>query len=120
MRKVPPNDGSSEFMRTLRARVEPDLAFFRKYHGDESPAVRLALTILQIAADVEAEIAEERVPTSVAMQLTGWSVDTLQRHARAKLEGNAVAGPWSALDVVETTEGYVFRLSSIPPKGKRE
>lgn len=109
-------EGVSEFLRTLRERVEKEIAPLRKYHGDNDPAVRMGLEVLQIAEQVAEQLGGERVSTTEAHARTGWSPDTLQRWARARLEGKQIAGPWATIEVEEGTEGYLFRLDSIPQK----
>jgi hypothetical protein len=107
---------SGEFLRTLRERVEREIAPLRKYHGDTDPAVRMGLEVLQIAEQVAEQLGGERVSTSDAAARTGWSTDTLQRWARARMERKPLPDAWATLDVEDGTEGYLFRLDSIPQK----
>ena len=105
---------SSELMEALRERVDAIVGPHVDIYGPEAPTVRMALRVLAEAEELDRVLSERRVGTPEASDRTGWSVDTLQRHARAKLTGEEVPEPWSRLVVAGPP--YVFVLDTIPPK----
>lgn len=107
---------SKPFIDRLRERVEAEVAPLRKYHGDNAPEVRMALTILEAAEEIQAQLMTEKVPTDRAAELTGWNPQTLQRRAKAKLAGEEMPGAWAELEVEPTGTGYLFVVGSIPTK----
>lgn len=116
MRK--PAAGDSPFMRAYRERVEALLGPIRRLYGEGTPVERTALVLLAEAADLEEELQRERVSTHEAAERTGWSYDTLQRRAKAVLEGKEVPSYWSQLQVEIAGGSYQFVLGSIPVKGR--
>jgi len=106
---------SKSFLDRLRERVEAEVAPLRKYDADDR-AVRMALTILDAAAEIQAELLAERVTTKRAAELTGWCMATLERRARAQLAGVVLPAPWAELQVEDTGAGYVFVVGTIPAK----
>ena len=104
----------TEFMKRLREKVEQEVETVRRYAGEEAPPVRTALRILQIAEEVEEELAEAWVTTTEAERITGWSIDTLQAHAKMVAEGSESVTSWLALEVRRGPDGYELRLGSIP------
>lgn len=106
----------SDLMRELRTRVDEIIRPHREVYGDEAPVVRMALRVLAEAEDIERRLGEQRVTTERASEITGWHPETLQRNAKAKLDGRPTRG-WEAIDVeVGPGGGYVYLVSSLPRK----
>lgn len=106
----------SEFLRKFKERANRELKPHLAVHGDEAPFVRLALRMIQVAEEVEEELGKRRSGTHEASDRTGWSIETLQARAKAKLAGEPMPAAWADLDVEKTSAGYAFVLSSIPEK----
>lgn len=107
----------TDMLSELRTRVDRAVAPHLEIYGPEAPVVKMAWLILAEAEDIARELSETRVSTHEAAGRTGWSEQTLQRHARAKLAGEALPGAWRGLDVICEAGGrYVFVLGSIPAK----
>lgn len=64
------------------------------------------------------EARNEYVSTERAAELTGWSAETLRRHAKAAHEDRrSLPKGWSQLMAHHTAGAWSFCLSSIPKKG---
>lgn len=104
----------SDFLRLYRDRVDRALRPHRDIYGEDSPVVRMGLRLLAEAEDVERALEVERVSTPEAARRTGWAEDTLQKYARAVLEGEPVPAEWAGLIVSRRGRGYEYVLGSIP------
>lgn len=91
-----------ERQKMLRADADP---FFR--HVD------WVLTEVR-AAIREAEV--EYVPTAEAAKLTGWSDETLRRHAKALHAGEAAPREWAEMLVRKDGGDWSFCVATIPVK----
>lgn len=106
----------SDLLKELRTRVDALVKPHRDVYGDEAPTVRMALLVLAEAEDIERQLGERKVSTAEAAERTGWSIDTLQARAKAKLAGESVPPGWERLIVERTGAGYVFALGTIPER----
>lgn len=107
---------ASELLRELRTRVDAAVKPHRDIYGPDAPVVRMALRILAEAEEIDEQLRERRVTTAEAAERTGWSVDTLQHHARRKLDGEPMPAAWAGLIVERAGGAYVFVVGSIPAK----
>ena len=107
---------TTEFMRRYRERVDAALRPHREIYGDDAPVVVMGLRLLAEAETLAAELEQEMVTTAEAAERTGWNTETLQARARARLEGQPLPPGWEGLEVERTASGYLFRLSTIPPR----
>lgn len=106
-----------DFMELYRKRVDEALQPHRELYGDDSPVVKMGLRLLQEAEAVQQKLDEARVGTYEAAERTGWSVDTLQKYAKLKLEGEPVPDRWADLVVeLDGAGAYAFVVGSIPTK----
>lgn len=106
----------SEFLRLFKTKVAERIEPRLEFNEETSPAVKVALAMIGIAEEVDAELAARRVGTAEAASLTGWSVETLQRYAKAITEGRAVPQSWKGLVVTKDGHDYLFALGTIPAK----
>lgn len=109
---------SSELLRALRPRVDEIIRPHRDVYGEDAPVVKMALRVLAEAEDLDRELSERTVSTAEAAAATGWSPETLQRWARARIEDADLPDAWRGLRVVRSGSGYGFVLSSIPPRSR--
>lgn len=85
--------------------------------GAESTATAIRLCIAEVRDAIE-QAAEHGLRTDDAARLTGWSVGTLQKWARAKTQGLSVPHAWRHMDVrIDGRGDYVFTVSTIPVHG---
>lgn len=108
----------TELLRLLRQRVDEIIRPHQELYGPDCVAAKMALLVLAEAELLAHEIDRERVTTERAAELTGWHPETLQSAARAKLAG-LLRPRWAGLEVEVAGNGYLFVLSSIPPKPGR-
>lgn len=102
----------SNLIEKLRARVND--AMGGPFTDDKAAAA--AQWVVQQAEELVQELADERVTTERAVEITEWNAATLQAHARAVLAGEETSREWKGLQVERLGNGYVFVLSSIPKK----
>lgn len=106
----------SELTQKLAARVNDLIAPHIDIYGIETPVVRMALQVVAIANEIDEEISLQKIATDRAVELTGWSAATLQRHARAKIAGDVMPDAWGGLIVERVAGDYLFVLGTIPEK----
>lgn len=103
----------SDLISKLEERVNTAMGVF-----PHPEAVKAAAFVVQQVKEIQQELAEERVTTERAAEITDWNAATLQAHARAVLAGQEASREWKGLQVERLGNGYVFVLSSIPRKMK--
>jgi len=82
--------------------------------GAESTARAIQLCVAEIEDAIE-EAAEIGAPTIRASELSGWSIGTLQKYGRMKIDGRRLPHVWRGLKVeIDGAGDYVFVLSTIP------
>lgn len=86
------------------------------WHGDDAREVKFGRRLLEEFREGITLAAAAWKSTSEAHAATGWNEQTLQARARAKLAGEQLPDEWQALQVRRSGTGYVFLISSIPPK----
>jgi hypothetical protein len=106
----------SDLLDQLRERVDARVKPHVEMYGDDAPVVKMARLILQDAEEIATTLAEDWRPTAEASAMTGWRVETLQRQARAVLDGESLRGHWKGLMVRDTGNGYEFVIGSVPKK----
>ena len=106
-------------LEQLRERVVARVEVVEATHGENDPAVKMARWVLGQAEEIATTLAEEWRTTAEVAAETGWRVETLQRQARAILDGESVRGQWKGMMVRETGGGYEFVIGSVPKKRER-
>lgn len=107
---------SADFIELFRKRVDDALKPHLEIYGETSPVVKMGLRLLAEAEQLEQVLAEEKVSTARAAEVTGWHPETLQQYARLKLAGAQLPPGWELLVVERTPAGYAFNVGTIPPR----
>ena len=98
----------TERLEQARAWVDDRAPFFG---GNEKKVADYLLATWEHALD---DAGEPWVSTSDASAAVGWHDSTLQRWARAKLDGKPLPPPWDRIEVKATHTGFIWRVSTIP------
>lgn len=109
-------DYMSDLLEQLRTRVEARVEVVQFTHGENDPSVKMARWVLSQAEEIATTLAEDWRTTAEVSARTGWRVETLQRQARAVIEGESLRGHWKGLMVRDTGNGYEFVIGSVPKK----
>jgi predicted transcriptional regulator len=105
--------------RALRERI----AELREKQQEHRPwlseqAINRAEWVIAEIEDALRDAAVEYVSTSEAARLSGWSDQTLRKHARRALANEEMEPGWELLLVRYDAGEYSFNLASIPAKGR--
>ena len=112
---------SSQLLDELRVRVDAMLEPHVDIRGEDAPEVKMARKIVLEAEKIERQLLERRVSTTEAARRKRWAPETLQKYARAKLNGEKVPSLWAGLIVEEIPGiGFAFVLDSIPDRPGRD
>jgi hypothetical protein len=108
----------SELLRLVTERVERDLlAPVRRTMGDGTPVERTALEVLQYVEEVERELAGRWITLQEAVDRSGYSYDSLQRHAKLVHDGAEVGDVWASMRVRRAASGaYEVEAATVPLK----
>jgi hypothetical protein len=112
---------SNTLLDALRARVDEMLAPHVRLYGDAAPVVVMARDIVAEAERIASELGARKLTTAEAAHETGWHPETLQSHARERLNGETMAPEWASLEVdLSPVGGYLFTAGTIPehPRAK--
>jgi hypothetical protein len=98
------------------AAVEDEVERQRKLRAAGDPFfLHVAWVLTEVRAAIhDAQV--EYVPTGEAADLTGWSDETLRRHAKALHAGEAAPREWGQMLVRKDGGDWAFCVSTIPVK----
>lgn len=107
----------TELLRRASERVNDELLRpVRLTMGDDTVMERTALAVLRIVGEVEQEIAGQWLTLAAAAEVSGYSYDTVQRHAKAVADDETPDAPWDQLEVRVEGRRYEVRAGSLPRK----
>lgn len=111
----------SELLRMAAERVDAELLSpVRRTMGEDTPAERTALAVLEIVAETEATLAGRWITLQEAVDRSGYSYDTLVRRAKAIHDGEDVDATWAGMEVRKRDSGpYEVQAGTLPTKPGR-
>lgn len=96
--------------------VEDEVARQRRLRSDADPFFRHTSWVLEELRVALQGAESEYRPTPDVAALTGWSEETLRRHARVLHEGRAAPREWANMIVRRDGSDWSFLLASVPVK----
>lgn len=107
---------SARAVRECIDTIEGEVASQRRLRAEGDPFFRHCAWILEEMRAGLREAEREFRPTGEVADLTGWSEETLRRHAKALYEGGGAPAGWAAMLVRRDGGDWSFCLSTVPIK----
>lgn len=107
---------SAEKIREHLERVESEVESQKRLRSDGDPFflhTRWVLDEMRVALR-DAQV--QYLPTSEVAELTGWSEETLRRHAKALHENKPAPREWAQMIVRRDGGDWTFNIASVPVK----
>lgn len=96
--------------------VEEEIAQQRRLRADTDPFFKHTGWVLEELRVALREAEAQYRPTPEVADLTGWSEETLRRHARVLHEGGAPPREWANMIVRRDGSDWSFLLATVPIK----
>ena len=107
---------STSVLRERREEIRDQIAEQRRTRSDDDPFFKITDWMLAEWEQAEKDAAREYVPTAVAAELTGWSVQTLRKNAHRARSGEPLPNGWQDLQARLEGSDWVFVVSTVPVK----
>lgn len=107
---------STRSIREGMQRVEQEVTRQRRLRAEADPFFRHVEWVMEEMRAVLREAERDYRPTSEVAGLTGWSEETLRRHAKAVHEGRAAPREWAQMVVRRDGNDWTYCIATVPIK----